>query len=65
MDSMITDTPVLLTKADRCEATCSAAAMVRVTTENVGTLLFCGSHYDRNKDAIPGVITVHDERNPL
>jgi hypothetical protein len=54
----------LLTKADRCEA-CAAAAMVRVRTENLGVWLFCGSHWDRSKDALPGVVHVHDERNPL
>lgn len=64
MNTMNITAEPLLTRADRCEA-CSAAAMVRVTTESLGVWLFCGSHYDRNKGAIPGVTHVHDERNPL
>lgn len=64
MNAMIETTEPLLTRADRCDA-CSAGAMVRVRTENLGVFLFCGSHYDRSKDKIPAVVHVHDERNPL
>ena len=63
MDTMTQAEPTL-TKADRCDA-CGAAAMVRVTTKDLGTFLLCGSHFDRNKDAIPKIIRVHDERQPL
>jgi hypothetical protein len=54
-----------LTKADRCDATCGAAAMVRVTTATLGEFLFCGHHWDIAKKNLPGVVKVHDERNPL
>ena len=64
MTTMTQTAEPLLTRADRCDG-CSAAAMVRVRTENLGVFLFCGSHYDRSKDKIPGVTHVHDERNPL
>jgi hypothetical protein len=65
MNTMLETREPLLTKADRCDATCPAAAMVRVTTENLGVFLFCGSHFDRNKDAIPGIVRIHDERQPI
>jgi len=55
----------ILTKVDRCDATCPAGAMVRVTTKDLGVFLFCGHHADLNLPFIPGVIKVHDERNPL
>ena len=54
----------ILTKVDRCDQ-CSANAMVRITTENFGTFLFCGHHSDVNLPVMPGVTKVHDERNPL
>lgn len=63
MTPMITAQP-LLTKADRCERD-GAAAMVRVTTEALGVWLFCGNCWDKHKTSLPGVIHVHDERNPL
>lgn len=63
MNSMLTAQP-LLTKADRCERD-GAAAMVRVTTENLGVWLFCGNCWDKNKKSFPSVIRVHDERFPL
>lgn len=65
MDTVIQTREPLLTKADRCEATCPAGAMVRVTTENLGIFLFCKHHWNQHKDAIPGVTHVHDETNPL
>lgn len=55
----------ILTKIDRCMATCPAGAMVRVTTKDLGTFLFCGHHADINIPIMPGVTKVHDERNPL
>jgi hypothetical protein len=39
--------------------------MVRVTTKDLGTFLFCGHHADINIPIMPGVTKVHDERNPL
>lgn len=54
----------ILTKIDRCDQ-CGVNAMVRVTTESLGTWLFCGHHADANIPIMPGVTKVHDERNPL
>ena len=65
MNTMIATEQETLTKADRCDATCPAGAMVRVTTKDLGTFLFCGHHADLNLPAIPGVLHVHDERNPI
>ena len=64
MDTMLDTRAPLLTRADRCDR-CGAAAMVRVTTQEHGVWLWCGHHYDQNKNALPGVMIVHDERNPL
>lgn len=65
MNTVLSTREPVLTRADRCDATCPAAAMVRVTTKDLGTFLFCGHHFDLNKDVIPGIIRVHDERNPI
>lgn len=65
MTTVLQTREAVLTKADRCDATCPAGAMVRVTTKDLGTFLFCGHHYDLNKDVIPGIVHVHDERQPL
>lgn len=63
MNTVLTREP-LLTAADRCER-CNAAAMVRISTESLGDWLLCGHHSDQHVTAIPGVTTIHDERNPL
>jgi len=66
METMLTTQPeATLTRADRCEATCPAAAMVRVTTKDLGVFLFCKHHYMQHRDAIPNIIRVHDETNPI
>lgn len=65
MSTVLSTREAVLTRADRCDATCPAAAMVRVTTKDLGVFLFCGHHFDLNKDVIPGILRVHDERNPI
>ena len=56
--------PATLTRADRCER-CGAAAMVRVTTENLGVWLFCKHHWRQHATALPGIVHIHDETDPL
>jgi hypothetical protein len=64
MDTMLDTRARVLTRADRCDR-CGACAMVRVTTQEQGIWLWCGHHYDQNKSALPGILKVHDERDPL
>lgn len=65
MNTMLdTQREPILTKIDRCDQ-CGANAMVRVVTAGLGSWLFCGHHADTNKAVIPGIISIHDERNPL
>ena len=62
-ETLVPDTAVL-DRSHRCER-CQAAAMVRITTADLGVWLLCGHCSDKHRDAIPGVLHVHDERNPL
>ena len=57
------ETPAL-TAQDRCDS-CGAAAKVQATFLN-GTLLFCGHHAKRNKDALVSqALVIHDEEGFL
>jgi hypothetical protein len=60
----ITEQEKILTLNDRCDAACSAAALVKVSGVT-GELLFCGHHYARfeNSESLKGfAFEVTDER---
>lgn len=61
---MITSSPdtviITLNATDRCDA-CRAQAYVQVFLQS-GSLLFCGHHYNKHKDAVaPLALEVVDE----
>ena len=62
-------TPVILTKADRCDLACPAQAFVRATSYKTidgrpYTLDFCAHHYAEHTVALAsGGWAIHDERH--